>query len=93
MYKEERYTVEEEMREIEECDVEEFFVHQNSSEKTIAMLGDRWWPQAAKPEGDKNRKKNAMYGNKVMSAQLLEMSLLGIGTVLRPEMDVWSMVK
>ena len=34
-----------------------------------------------------------MYGNKVMSAQLLEMSLLGIGTVLRPEMDVWSMVK
>ena len=57
MYKEERYTVEEEMREIEECDVEEFFVHQNSSEKTIAMLGDRWWPQAAKPEGDKNRRK------------------------------------
>ena len=23
------------------------------SEKTIAVLGDRWWPQTAKQEGDK----------------------------------------
>ena len=29
-----------------------------SSEKTIAMLGDRWWPQAAKQEGDMISKKN-----------------------------------
>ena len=25
----------------------------DSSEKTIATLGDRWWPQTAKQEGDK----------------------------------------
>ena len=25
----------------------------DSSEKTIAILEDRWWPQAAKQEGDK----------------------------------------
>ena len=24
-----------------------------SREKTIAILGDRWWPQTAKQEGDK----------------------------------------
>ena len=25
----------------------------DSREKTIAILGDRWWPQTAKQEGDK----------------------------------------
>ena len=35
----------------------------------------------------------AIYGTNVMSAQLLEASLLGVGTVLRLEMDAWSMVK
>ena len=29
----------------------------DSSEKTIAILGDRWWPQTAKQEGDKTSKK------------------------------------
>ena len=28
-----------------------------------------------------------------MSAQMLEVSLLGVGTVLRLERDAWSMVK
>ena len=51
IYKEERDVLEE-MREIEECDMEEFDTL-DSSEKTIAILGDRWWPQAAKQEGDK----------------------------------------
>ena len=41
--------LEEEMREIEECDMEEFDTL-DSSEKTIAILGGRWWPQAAKQE-------------------------------------------
>ena len=44
--------LEEEMREIDGCDVEEFDTL-DSSEKTIAILGDRWWPQAAEQEGDK----------------------------------------
>ena len=25
----------------------------DSGEKTIAILGDRWWPQTAKQQGDK----------------------------------------
>ena len=29
----------------------------DSSEKPIAILGDRWWPQTAKQEGDKTSKK------------------------------------
>ena len=45
----------EEMREINECDSEEFGTL-DSSEKTIAILGDRWWAQVAKQEGDKTSK-------------------------------------
>ena len=33
------------------------------------------------------------YGKNVMGAQMLEMSLLGVGAVLRLERDAWSMVK
>ena len=41
IYKEERDVLEEEMREIDECDLEELDTL-DSSEKTIAILGDRW---------------------------------------------------
>ena len=34
-----------------------------------------------------------VYGNNVMSALLLEVSLSGVGMVLRLERDPWSMVK
>ena len=54
--KEERDVPEEEMREIGECDMEEFGTL-DSREKTIAILGDRRWPQAAKQEGHKTRKR------------------------------------
>ena len=47
----------EEMRKIDECDIEGCSTLENR-EKTIAILGDRWWPQAAKQEGDKIRKIN-----------------------------------
>ena len=41
------------VKKIDECDKEEFgTLDINSSEKTIATLGDRWWPQTAKHEGD-----------------------------------------
>ena len=40
-YEEERDVLEEEMREIDECDMEEFGTL-DSSEETIAILGDRW---------------------------------------------------
>ena len=48
IYKEERDVLE--MRKVDECDMEKFGTL-DSSEKTIAILGDRWWPQTAKQEG------------------------------------------
>ena len=42
MYKEERDVLEE-TRKIDECDVEKFGTL-DGSERTIAVLGDRWWP-------------------------------------------------
>ena len=51
MYKEERDVLEE-MRKIGERDTEKFGTLGNS-EKTIAILGGRWWPQKAKQEGHK----------------------------------------
>ena len=53
MYKEERHVIAE-MSKIDECGMEKFgTLDINSSEKTIAILGDRRWPQTAKQEGDK----------------------------------------
>ena len=46
MYKEER-DLSNEMRKLGECDIGEFG-RLESSEKTIAILGDKWWPQTAK---------------------------------------------
>ena len=46
----------EEMREIDECDMEQCDTL-DSSEKTIAILADRWWPQAAIQEVDMIGKK------------------------------------
>ena len=43
-----------EMRKIDECDMEKFGTL-DGSEKTIAILGERWWLQTAKREGDKKR--------------------------------------
>ena len=54
MDNEERDVLVEEVREVDECDLQEFETL-DSSEKTIAIPGDRWWPQAA--EGDEARKK------------------------------------
>ena len=42
--------------EIDKCGMEKFG-KLDSSEKTIAILGDRWWPQTAKQEGGKKIKK------------------------------------
>ena len=55
IYKEERDVLQE-MRKIDECDMETFGTL-DGSEKTIAILGDRWWPQTAQQEGDKKSRK------------------------------------
>ena len=41
-----------EMKKLDECDVEKFG-RLESSAKTIAILGDRWWLRTVKQEGDK----------------------------------------
>ena len=61
----------------------EVLVTLGSSEKTIAILGDRWWPQAAKQEGDTISETFLctvvlIYGNNAMGDQLLEMYLKGV---------------
>ena len=59
-----KYTKEErdvlEMKKIDEYDMEKFgtgTLYIYCSEKTISILGDRWWPQKAKQQGDKISKK------------------------------------
>ena len=51
--------LEEEIRGIDECDTEKFGTL-DSSEKTIAILEDRWCPQAAKQDGDNISNKASM---------------------------------
>ena len=80
------------MRKIDECGMDKFDAL--DSEKTIAILGYTWWPRKAKQVGDKmNKHFYVTYEKNVMSAQMIEASPLGVGTVLRLERDAWSMVK
>ena len=46
----------EERRKTDKCGMETFGTL-DSSEKTTAVLGDRWWPQTAKQQEDKISKK------------------------------------
>ena len=48
------------MRKIDECDVQKFGPI-DGSKQTIAILGDRWWPQTTKREGDKISEKLKLY--------------------------------
>ena len=52
IYKERRDLLEEGMRKLNVCDVEELG-RLESNDKTIAILGDRWWPQTAKQDRDR----------------------------------------
>ena len=56
LYKEERDVLEGEMRELDKSGKKSFDAL-DSREKTIAILGDRWWPQTAIQEGDKKSKR------------------------------------
>ena len=64
-----------EMMKLDEWDMEEFG-RLESREKTIAILGDIWWPQTAKQEGDGISKPFlCSIWKSVMRAQLLEVSI------------------
>ena len=43
------------MRKLDVCDTEAFS-RLDSSKKTIGILGDGWWPQTVKQDGDRIRK-------------------------------------
>ena len=49
IFKEARHV--QEMKKLDECDMEEFG-RLESRGKTIAILGDRWWPRTAKQDKD-----------------------------------------
>ena len=51
-YTEERNVSEEELRQIDGCNMESFGTL-NSSEKTIVIPGEMWWPQTSEKEKDK----------------------------------------
>ena len=55
IYKEDRDVFVEEMRKLDERDMEEVD-RLESRQKTIAILGDRWWPQTAKQDGNRKSK-------------------------------------
>ena len=83
------------MRKIDECGMGKFGTL-DSSEKTIDIPGDRWWPQTAKQEGDKISNLCKIRKKNVVSAQMLEVSIRStryVGTVLRLEGDARSRVK
>ena len=74
----------------------------DKSEKASAILQWQVYDRhkKAKREGDTTREQNfktqypVQYMDKnVLGAHMLEVSLSGVGTVLRPERDAWSMVK
>ena len=52
IYKEEWDALEEEMRKLDVCDMEEFG-RLERSEKTTAIPGGKWWPQTGKQDGDR----------------------------------------
>ena len=92
IYKEERDALEE-MRKSDVCDMEEFG-RLESGEKTIAILGDRWWLQTPTQDGDRRSKQFlCSIWKKLNERPKLEVSLSAVGTVLRLERDAWSMVK
>ena len=52
LYQEERDVLEGEMRNLNKKSGLKSFDALDSRENTIAILGDRWWPQTAKQDGD-----------------------------------------
>ena len=59
----------------------------DSREKTIAILGDISWPQTAKQDGDEICRFLCRVWKKRNEYLNVEVSLLGVGTVLRLERE------
>ena len=71
-------------------------VAEGSSEETIAILRDRWWPQMAKQNGDRISKVFFLcdtWKQRNERPKSSEVYLLGVETVLRLGRDAWSLFK
>ena len=80
------------MKKIDECDMEKFGTL-DSSEKTIDILGDSGHRRRNSKGIRRAKKLYVTSGKNLMSAQMLDVSLIGVGTVLCLGRDAWSMVK
>ena len=83
------------MRKLDVCDMKEFG-RLESSDETITILGDGWWPQTAKQDGDRISKPfqyNMWKKRNERPKCWRSVPRSGVGTVLRLERDAWSMVK
>ena len=91
--------IKEEMRKIDERDLEEFgslLIDCIDRENYHYPRRYRWYVSHRWRNKKGKRLSQSLYsvnGNDVMSAQLSEVSLLGVGAVLRLERDAWSMAK
>ena len=83
---------EEEIREKYQCDIHGGVWYTRRSEKPVAILGDRWWPQAAKQEGDQTSKRFLCntWKERNERPKMLEVSLIknGNGATSRTECAV-----
>ena len=80
------------MSKTDECGTEKFGTL-DSSDKTIAILGDSGHRRRNSKGIRRAKSFYLTFGKNVMSAQMLEVSLLGVGTVLRLERNAYSMAK
>ena len=63
------------------------------SREKIGILGDGGHRRRNRKEIRKTERSYLTRGKSVMSTQVLEVFILGVGTALRLESDAWSMVK
>ena len=81
------------MRKLDVCDMEEFGRLESSEEQSLSYEIDGGRRRRNRTGIGYANRIYEVYGRSAMSAQMLEVSLLGVGTVLRLEGDAWSMVK
>ena len=63
--------------------------------KTIAIVGDRWWPQTTKQDGDRKSKQNicSIWTKRVERLNVGGVRIKSRNGVLRLHNDGWSMAK
>lgn len=93
LFEEEGDVIEEKISEVDEGGLK-LLVSLDSSESNIATPGDRWWSATVKKEVHEIcRRFQSDCCQKRTDSPDVEVSLSGVGSVLRPEREAWSIVK